>query len=63
MNNDVTQEVRYLGPEATLEIELPQIEDYPLWERFLCALVGTTIGAMLAVVFLYFLFQWWVGTA
>lgn len=62
MNDDITREVPFVGPETTLEIALPVAdEDDPLWVRFLCALAGTAIGFVLAVAFLYGVFLWWLS--
>lgn len=45
--------------EVTQEI----VEDDPWWVRALCAVLSAMLGAVLAVVVLYYLFLWWVSTA
>lgn len=57
MSDEVTQEVRYVGSEATLEIEFPDTT----WDRVWPALVGVTLGTVLAVSINIGALVWWLS--
>lgn len=55
--NEVTQEISWVGPETTLELELPKTPP-----RYWPELVGVAIGSALAAVVLRNLFVWWLNS-